>query len=1469
MSLPPRDERTPAGDLAGVDAVVLQQFVHAHGAAEPLSTSDLTYREVRDALWLAGRLRSPGTGPEPAPPSDADPQEVPAPTPSTREPEAEAEAAEETPEQRESAAPAPPAPPEQPAPQARNWTPGSFRGTPTTEFGGTAPDGEAPLAWPTVPALSEPRRIEAALRPFTRRSPSPWRSALDEEATAVRAAQEGLWLPEWRPAPSRRFDVVLVADVGPSMEIWQQTVRDFLFLLRRLGAFRDVRLMRLDCSKASLADLTLMPEGRPGRGHRWPDVVDPTGRRIVLVMTDAVGRAWHEGSAGELLYQWGRVMPTAVVHVLEQRLWRWGGLTTRRVRLNAPGPGAANKDLRVRVVEPDLALDVGDAGTLPVPVLGLSADWFSGWSRLLTSPGSEWVETTATLVCKRADEDVVTIEPEAEEQLSVRTRVMRFRTQASVQAFHLAGLLAAIPLSLPLITLVQRIMLPGSSLSTLAEVVLSGLLKRLPANGSSPDPARVAYEFHEGVREELLSGVRRMDTIRVARMVGRYAEHVNGTLRNFVAALDAPDDTDDPVSNPENLPYIRVQEAVFRALSGPYSNRAKRLAASRLHEQQNRSGSIQLVDQEDSSVPLTEPPNVAVPPAAATSTEGENVSALEVPRSTESRREGVSQPRVWGPVPLRNTDFVGRQQLLEQLRQRLLEPGATAVLPEALHGMGGVGKSQTVVEYIYQHASEYDVVWWISAEHPAQITSSLVELAKRMGVPAATSADTAVPAVLETLRRGEAPHSRWLLVFDNADRPEAVRQFFPAGTGHVVVTSRNSEWAGVARPVEVDLFTRAESKELLNRRGGELSDADAERLAEALGDLPLAIEQAAAWRAQTGMQVSEYLGLLEQNRTELLETGTSTDYQLPVAAAWNVPLNRLKNEHRAALQLLQVCAFFGPEPISRNLFSGVRGAPVPDALSEAFSDPIKLNRAVREISRYSLAKIDHRNNTLQLHRLVQTVLKNRLDRNEQDNMRHAVHELLVHGDPGDPENSENWPRYAELLPHTTMSRAMDCRDKWVRLLMLNIVRYLHASGDYGGALDLSEQCVAVWRDTLGDADLDTLEMSRRYAVALRRLGKIDQAMALNERNLELLRGAVDEDNETLLTMLDTVAADRRTKGRFAEELELQQQVYDKSRDLLGENDPATLNYANNLASCYRLTGQFFRARDLDENVVRRKTAVLGADHLQTYRSLNAFSMDTRECGDYVGAGRMQQSTLAKQKELFGEDHPFTIGAMRNLAVALRKAGDHVGAREQSEQCVALYRRRHGDEHIDTATSLMCLAADLRLIPDLPGSLEIAEESIRLFKLVRGEDHPYTLIAATNLAVTCRLSGDVQRARELNEHALRGLHAVFDENHPFSLVTATNLASDLAALGEHAEALVLDQDLLVRSARVLGETHPSTLAVALNLSIDLAATGRSDEAAILHTKTMAGFRQVLGDKHPATVAASQSVRANCDTDTMEL
>lgn len=1450
MSGLPLDD-SPEG-VSGLASGVFPHLDDEETAEQPrLSTRQLEWHEVRDALWLARAIRPAPPSETSPPPPDAPATPVPGRPPRADEPP-------DPPEQRHPPEDEPDHEPDHdPAPQ--DWKVGRPHPVRTAVFDRHAPAETAPLTWPTAPALAKRRQIAKALRPLGRRVASPFRTELDEEATAERAAQDRMWFPAFRPARARRFDLVVVIDTAGAADVWQQQVDELCELFRRQGAFRDVRTLLIDGSVANEEDVRLRTPGPDGVMRGWRDQIDPTGRTVFVVLTDGIGAGWRSDAVTRVVASWARQAPTAIVNLLPERLWHWSGLTPRRVRLLAATSGAPNVRLRV---------ENGAETGVPIPVLSLEPAFWANWATLLGTPGAGWVDSTTVFV--RPDTAVIDPAPEprpSPAELAPRDRVLRFRTFASASAFQLATLLAAVPLSMPTIKLVHRVMLPSADISAIAEVILGGLLRK---TSMKPDPVvpsdgvddGVNYEFHKGVRAELLAAGRRGDTIRVARLIANYLGQRNPVLRNFREALDDPERTPDPEVTPENRPYLRVQEAVFRALSGRYSLRANRLRRKRKIDPAGPQ------DEHGSKLPAPEPPSES---------EWEAVPAFEgdstMPAPGPSQPEGralVRQPQIWGAVPLRNPDFVGREPLLEQLRRRLSEPGgtATAVLPEALHGMGGVGKSQSVVEYIYRHVDEYDIVWWIPAEHTTQVRSSFVELAKRLGIKSG-SAETAVPAVLETLRSG-IPNRKWILVFDNAEHPAVVRPFLPAGSGHVVVTSRNAEWAGVARTVEVDLFTRPESIELLRRRGGgTISDEDADRLAEALGDLPLAVEQAAAWRAQTGMPVAEYVDLLDKNSAELLKAGATGEYELSVAAAWNVPLNRLRTDRRAALELLQVCAFFSPEPIARSLFTGVRGAPVPPSLAEALADPIKLNSAIREIHRYSLAKIDHARNTIQLHRLVQAVLRDQLDKTKWEDTRHSVHLMLVNGDPGDPANSVNWPVYADLLPHAINSRAVDCEDSWVRTMVTNMVRYLLAVGDYQGALNLAEEARETWTAGVGETHVDTLVMGRHLANALRRIGRPADASKLSAKVYALTREHLGDDDETTIAMGNSTLVIHELEGRLYDERDAAETTLASARRVLGEDDPSTLVYANNYASTLRLTGEYFAARDLDQQTLRRRTAVLGAHHTATLGTRSSLAMDIRECGDYVGACDLQEETCAVATEILGRDHPTTIGSDRCLAVARRKAGRHDQAMELTEDVYNRYRLRHGEGHLDTVTAMTDMATELRHLGELDRSLDFGVRAVREFEKVYYDEHPYVMIAMTTLAVTRRLRGDLDEARNLNERAVAGLLERLNEDHPYVIVARSNLASDLAELGEAEKARLLDEDTLPRSTERLGAAHPTTLAIAHNLSIDLNLLGQSEEAAILHTKTLASFHDVLGEDHPATVAASQNVRANFDSDTMQL
>ncbi|GAA1033087.1 hypothetical protein GCM10009557_33680 [Virgisporangium ochraceum] len=818
-------------------------------------------------------------------------------------------------------------------------------------------------------------------------------------------------------------------------------------------------------------------------------------------------------------------------------------------------------------------------------------------------------------------------------------------------------------------------------------------------------------------------------------------------------------------------------------------------------------------------------------------------ATLRVARTADtcgtSGPRGRHRPVVWGNIPPRNPNFTGRHAMLGTLHERL-RSGPTALLPEALYGMGGVGKTQLSTEYIYRYQNEYELVWWIPSERPAQIRQALSELAHRLGLPVGAEANAAVPAVREALRAG-TPFSEWLLVFDNAESPESVTPFFPTGgPGRILVTSRDSRWASVADTVEVDVFTRAESTELLRRRGPELSIEDADRLAFTLGDLPLAIEQAAAWRSETGMPVNEYLRLLEEKRPELLDDAPPLGYPTTVAAAWNVSLDALRARNAGAMQLLQLCAFLAPEPISRCLLTGSPQIRILPELDETLRDPIQFSRAIREINRHGLARIDHRNDTIQLHRLVQHVLIGQMADDQRKTLRHGVHLLLASSDPDDPDAPANWPRYGELYAHVVASGAFDCGHDPVRRLVLNEALYLFRWGDNDGGIEISQRALEAWRVLLGAEHPQTLGVAARLGFMLFHSARFAEAAALNMQVLDGYRRAFGDEDRGTLGAMQAMAADLRARGDFVAALEVSKTVHRESTRLFGADDPITLRAAHNLGVSLRLVGQFERARTLDEQTFRRMVGIFGEDHLTTYYTHLGLTIDQRELGDYLGARRALEVLVARLQLILGEHNYVTQRAVLTLSVTRRKAGDHQGALECAEAASALSANQYGPHHPETLASHLSLSTARRASGDLHTAWELGRSTYERYVGTLGERHPYTTVAAVNL-----------------------------DSHTLTAACAINLASDLFAKGEIRHAHDLDSANLRRLRTILSDDHPLVLACAINHAIDRRELGHDDEAKQLHLDILERLGRVLGPGHPATQEAAGWTRATCDVDPMPL
>jgi hypothetical protein len=336
-------------------------------------------------------------------------------------------------------------------------------------------------------------------------------------------------------------------------------------------------------------------------------------------------------------------------------------------------------------------------------------------------------------------------------------------------------------------------------------------------------------------------------------------------------------------------------------------------------------------------------------------------------------------PEIWGNVPQRNKNFTGRNELLDRLRQHTSTDDHT---PQALQGLGGVGKTAVATEYAHRYSEAYDLVWWIPSDQPTLVRSSLAALARPMHLDGAADRgiESAAAAVLDALRRGE-PYRRWLLIFDNADQTDELNQIIPRGPGDVLITSRNLRWQAVIDTIPVDVFTREESTEFLVRRAPKALDlSSAELIADKLGDLPLALEQAGALLAETGMPVEEYLRLLDESVTEIMAEGRGSEYPLSMTATWKLSVSRLRQVLPQAQELLRCCAFFGPDPIPRDVFR--RGAQTTGTqISELIQNPILLASAIRELGRFALIKLDGQR--ISVHRLIQALIRDELTADEQ------------------------------------------------------------------------------------------------------------------------------------------------------------------------------------------------------------------------------------------------------------------------------------------------------------------------------------------------------------------------------------------------------------------------------------------------------------------------------------------------------
>jgi tetratricopeptide (TPR) repeat protein len=741
-------------------------------------------------------------------------------------------------------------------------------------------------------------------------------------------------------------------------------------------------------------------------------------------------------------------------------------------------------------------------------------------------------------------------------------------------------------------------------------------------------------------------------------------------------------------------------------------------------------------------------------------------------------------PIVVGEIPREPPAFVDRAAV--GTLAAAVESGRAAVVC-AVTGLRGVGKTQVAAAYARSRIEHgWGLVGWVNAESPDVLLPGLARVAEALGVadPEGDSAESAC-RLRDHL---ESRPGLGLVVFDNVSDPDVLRPYLPAAGGtQLVVTSTDRAFTDWGVPVDVPEFMRAESVGYLAERTGLGDESFADAVAQRLGDLPLALAQAATTITRRHWTFERYLiELAEVPVDKLLGRAPGQAYPRSAAAALLLSVQAAEDADQSGPTslLLRVLAVLSPDGVPRDLLKGLRRTCAGD-----------LDAALELCVTASLLTWSLVGDGVIMHRLLGRVLRERDQEagswfETVEAALGVVEPLLFAEEQALSRRTEGndlamqiealWDAYdaggtadSELAGRLIRARS------WA-------VQHLTAAADVGRAVAAGTLVLADAIRILGEAHPDTLTSRSNLAYAYLSAWQLQEAIPLYER-----------------TLADSIR-------------------------VLGEDRPATLTSRSNLAYAYRYAGRLAEAISLYEQTLADRERVLGDVHPDTLTSRNSLANAYLYAGRLGDAIPLYEQTLADSERVLGQDHPDTVTLRDNLVAAYEaeRVSETIRLYEQNlADCVRVL----GQDHPDTREARSNLAGSYRLAERPGKAILLYDQNLADCVRVLGQDHPDTLSARNNLASTYRFAGRLGEAIVLYEQNLAGCVRVLGQDHPDTLSARNNLAYAYRLTGRLGEAITLYEQTLAARVRVLGEYHPDTLTSRNGLAAAYQLAGQSDEA----------------------------------------
>jgi len=594
--------------------------------------------------------------------------------------------------------------------------------------------------------------------------------------------------------------------------------------------------------------------------------------------------------------------------------------------------------------------------------------------------------------------------------------------------------------------------------------------------------------------------------------------------------------------------------------------------------------------------------------------------------SEKSPRFPAALPDIWNVPHLRNPNFTGRESVLAELRAALAS-GRPAAVTQAITGLGGVGKTHLAIEYAYRNAREYSLVWWVRAEDPATALSDYVDLARRLGLRTPTDV---VSNIASAVRDWLSHNEGWLLIFDNARDQASCEALLPWGSaGHVIITSRNTNWKRFAESVLVKTLPREEAVAFLLKRTGQDQSHAGSALSEAFGDLPLALEHAAAYIEAAGITIAEYLRLYRRHAVHLLG---------PVAITWALSFERLAQENQVAAGLLNLFAFLAPEEIPRELARKAAGT------------DLDLIEAVAALRRYSL--IDGNRYGVTIHRLVQTAVRAQMASGGEEGRwaERSIRSLY---------QMRSLAGTARLLPHLLVAAAHAERLGVATDLTLDLLRgagtFLRDHEEYSSAREVFERSLRTAEAAYGPDHQEVAIEADNLAQVLQQLGNLREAADLTRRALNIEKSQSGPYHPRVAVRIGNLSRILRDTGDLAaavrhmrEALEIEEKVY-------GPDHPRIATICDEISGILHAAGDAPAALVYARRALLIDSKILGSDHEQVAIDENNLGLLYVEIGNAKEAETHLQMALTILSRIHAPEHSLVKHVAETLK-SLRASG---------------------------------------------------------------------------------------------------------------------------------------------------------------------------------------------------------------------